>query len=214
MLRFLFAFLILAVNVFAAVDLSKPIPLVTLTDGRALKNVTLANFTRESVLLRQASGPSVLVRYEFLPEAVREAAESRRPGGPSARPATGESQKPIELRGQVFVETRGAGAYKFANVRVYAFALDYFATWGNTNVNPVKLPKPLASSTTDGDGRFSLRVPAGTPYFIFAQASRQVGGGERFEWHLAESDIKRNDEVMLNSTGRVQWRPVEIEDGP
>ncbi len=57
----------------------------------------------------------------------------------------------------------GAGAYKFANVRVYAFALDYFGTWQNTNVNPVKLPKPLASSTTDGDGRFSLRVPAGPP---------------------------------------------------
>lgn len=56
--------------------------------------------------------------------------------------------------------------------------------------------------------------PAGTPYFIFAQASRQVGGGERFGWPLAESDLKRNDEVMLNSTGRVQCGPVEIKDGP
>jgi hypothetical protein len=210
MKKFLLCFF-LSLAALSAAEPAKVFALVELRDGRVLKNVTLANPTKTTVLLRQSNGPSVLVAYEFLPETVADAADAIRPGGPAPREKgakAGAAKR--EITGQVFVTTRGAGAYKFSGVTVYAFPMSAWETWANTNVNPVELPRPLAKTVTDGDGRFTLKVAEGTPCFVFAQASRLAGSQhEENEWHVP---VKGDGPVLLNNSNLYgSFRPVKIE---
>lgn len=193
-----------------AAEPAKVFPLVQLKDGRVLKKVTLANPNQTGVLLRQAGGESLFVRYEFLPEVLREAAEAIRPGGPRPKTTAEGTSKMVEFSGQIYVTTRGAGAYKFSGVRIYVFPLSAWDTWANTNLNPVELPRPLAQTTSDGDGRFTLKVPEGVAGFVFAQATRSVGGKtEHNEWHVP---LQAGDPVLLNNTNlHGSFRPVKIE---
>lgn len=209
--RFLALLVLLASTALAATEPTKTIPLVALADGRVLKNVTLANFKSDTVLLRHTGG-ALALRYEFLPDGLREQAEAQRPGG--ARAPGAAPSKPIEVKGQVYVQTQGAGAYKFGNVKVYAFPSEAFSAW-DTNINPVQLPRPLAITTTDGDGRFTLSIPADKPYFIFAQASRLISTAHwgHHEWRVPAGEVKKG-EVMLSNEGAVAQRPVKIEGEP
>lgn len=213
--RFIVLFVLLAVTAFAAVDLSKPIASLALPDGRILKNATLANFKSDTVLVRHAGG-SIAIRYEFLPPDIRVAAEQKRPGG-SRLPAGEVSLKPIQISGQVFLQTRGAGPYIMGNVPIYAFDIEHLTAWENTRLNPVKLPAPIAQTTTDGSGRWKLTIPPDRPYFIFAQGARVVSSTltEWYEWRAPSSEIKKLDEVFLtNAPWRYEWRAVEIEKLP
>ena len=211
----IYIFLVLAmISFLRGAEPVKSFPLVELADGRVLKNVTLANPTKTTILLRPAGGASVLMRYEFLPDGVRDAAMALRPGGPEPKATTAQSVKPIELRGQIFVTTRGAGAYKFSGVKVYAFPAALFSSWENT-LTTVELPLPLTRATTDGDGRFLLRVASGEPFFVFAQAERLVGGRpERHEWRVPASQISSGEVANLDSSNSEQWRRVKIEGEP
>lgn len=167
-------------------------PFLRLDDGRILKNVTFANFRPLDVLLRHSSG-TTLLRYEFLPESVREAAEARRPGAAMINR--------MEIQGQVFVQTAGSGSYKFGNVTVYAFDLGALQAWTSVDKDgTVHLPRPLCETITDGDGKFKLKVPADSPFFIFCQATRLLAEStERDEWRLESDKIKRPDQVFLSN---------------
>lgn len=190
-----------------------PLPVVRLSDGRVLKNVTFSRFGAETVTMRSQLGP-VTVRYEALPDDVRSEAERKRPGGPKwfAGDTSGNTRA---IEGQVFIQTQGAGAYKFGNVEVYAFdlaALSRFEQGGGA----VQLPRPIHRTTTDADGKFVLKVPRDRACFIFVEASRLRAVGvdtwtERFQWRVADSEVRAGRPLLLSQDNRAAPREVTIE---
>lgn len=209
-MKYLALLCLLAVTSFAAVDLSKPIPVLSLADGRVLKNVTFANFKTDTVLLRHAGG-SIALRYEFLPEGIRDDVEAKRPGGPRSSTGTAVSAEKMKVSGQLFVTTRGAGAYKFSGVTVYAFPMEVYQTWEQTNINPVELPRPITKAVTDADGKFTITLAKDQPFFLFAQASRFTSENERYDFRLQHTDIKSMDAALMNNEHLFAYRPVKID---
>ncbi len=206
--------LMLAASGWAQVDLSKPVPRLPLSDGRVLEEVVVEKFRFLDVIVKHRRGMAVL-RYEALPDEVRAAAEQQRPGGPKWFPGEVAANR-IDIEGQVFVQTRGAGPYKFGNVKVYAFEVKHLDAW-ETNLMTVKLPKPLVEATTDGDGRFKLSLPKDTPWFIYCRTRRIVGQfTENNEWRVRGESFKNAKQVVLAnenlSNGPI--KVVEIEETP
>jgi len=198
-------------STLCAAEAEKPLsfPELQLADGRILKKAVCAEFKADGVLVRYAGG-SLFMRYEAFPQDFRAEVEQHRPGGP--RYYQGETAvKKTEVSGQVFITTRGAGAYKFPGVKVYAFAAEHLALF-DFNSNPVCLPKPLTMTTTDADGKFTLELPSGSAFFLFAQAGRLAGDhSESFEWRVPGDSIKDKKHAMINEDFRYQPRPVVIE---
>lgn len=210
---------ILCVGVCAAafgadIDLSKPVPRLRLADGRILQDVTFVQFKALDVFIRHKTG-SMSLRYEALPDEIRAAAEQKRPGGPRWYPGE-TAPSNVVLEGQVFVQTKGAGPYKFGNVKVYAFDAVHLKTWDETYQREIRLPKPLAVATTDGDGRFKLSVPKDAPYFIYCATHRILGKSEEFnEWRVPGEKFKNPKEIVLNNdTVREPTKVVTIEETP
>jgi hypothetical protein len=197
----------------AAVDLSKPVPRLPLSDGRILQDANFVQFKALDILVKHRTG-TVVLRYEALPDEIRAEAEKRRPGGPRWFPGE-TAPNGLILEGQVFVQTRGAGPYKFGNVNVYAFDAKHLEAW-NTNLMTVELPKPLSKAVTDGDGRFKISVPNDTAYFIYCYASRMVGPDiERNEWRVKGSDFKDPKQAILSNENReAPAKKVKIEETP
>lgn len=210
----LLLFLITAGISAGQIDLSKAVPLMRLPDGRVLKNVQFVKFGPDTVTLKSHLGPA-LVRYEFLPDDVRAEAEKQRPGGPKWFPGE-TAEQVLTLQGQVFVQTRGAGSYQFGGVKVYAFDSRHLREW-ETNMMEIKLPKPLSVATTDGDGRFKMKVPKDVSFFIYCYTSRllSVDVTERNEWRVPFEKFKSAEEIILshNNVGR-PVKIVKIEEHP
>lgn len=62
------------------------------------------------------------------------------------------------------------------------------------------LPQPLASTTTDTDGRFSLTHTVVPPYVVFARAKRSVGDrDELYTWVLPSSKINDLSNIFLSN---------------
>lgn len=201
----------------SAPDPLSKIPELPLSDGRILKNATISGFTSETVVVRHASG-STLLRYEFLPDEQRAAAEKKRPGGArwfgrkSGAP-TAPSADSLTIRGQVFITTAGAGAYKFSGITVHAFPASAIGAWEATYINPVVVPRPLSSATTDGDGRFVLEVPRRGGYLLWAQASRMYSDGAwgRYEWRVPSTDITSPDNLIMSDKWRFEPRNIKFD---
>lgn len=193
----------------------KPLPVVRLSDGRVLRNVTFARYGGQTVTLRSHAGP-VTVRYEALPDDVRSAAEQKRPGGPKWF-AGDTSENTLSIEGQVFIATAGAGAYKFGNVDVYAFDVAAWQSFSQRSQGGVRLPRPIHKVTTDADGKFTLKVPVDRAFFIFAQASRLRTAGldswtERFEWRVPMSAVREGQLLRLSDQHREPFTErLEIE---
>lgn len=203
----------LAIGLAAAalgVDLSAPVPVMRLPDGRVLRGATFTKYGPELVTIRSNLGP-LSVRYELLPDDIRAEAERHRPGGPRwfAGDTSGNTQT---INGQIFVQTVGAGAYKFGNVDVYA--IDLAALSNFSQPGKVKLPRPIHMTTTDADGKFALRVPIDRPYFIFAQASRLVETVRLYQWQIPMSDVRAGKPLALTQDNKSPVRRVEIEQQP
>ncbi len=207
-------FFLLCVSLVAAVDLSKPVPRLRLADGRILQDVQFVTFKALDVFIRHKGG-SMALRYEALPDEIRAEAEQKRPGGPKWFPGE-TADNALMLEGQVFVQTRGAGPYKFGNVQVYAFEARHITAWQETNGREVRLPRPLSVATTDADGKFKLRVPRDTPYFIYCRTYRMIGsGGERNEWRVPGEQFKSGrDAILSNDNVGVPTKTVVIEETP
>jgi hypothetical protein len=214
-MRFLLLIALLASAATAAdVDLSKPLPRLRLADGRILQDVTFTQYKVLEIITRHKAGV-IALRYEALPDEIRAVAEQKRPGGPRWFPGE-TSEKTTKLEGQVFLQTRGAGPYKFGNVKVYAFDARHLKIWDETYHRQITLPKPMAVATTDGDGRFKLSVPADQPYFIYCATSRLVGQTtEENEWRVPGEKFKNAKEIVLNNeTVQAPTKVVVIEETP
>jgi hypothetical protein len=215
--KLFFVWLLLASLAAAQVDLSKPVPVIRLPDGRVHKNVTFLKFGPAIVTIRSHLGTSV-IRYEFLPDDVRSAAEQQRPGGPKWFPGDTSGNTEV-IEGQVFLQTQGASSYKFGNTEVYAFDLALLTHLDNTGGKRVRLPLPIHRTTTDADGKFTLKVPVDRPYFIFCQASRFIAAGDlsetvSYEWRVPMSAVRQGKLLQLSSEHRFPVSRVEIEERP
>lgn len=132
--------------------------------------------------------------------------------------------KIVEVGGDVFISTRGAGAYKFSAVTVIAVPKEtlikagesYFLQQGE--VPPVEqVIKHLVgalefllkshndlgevySTVTNSDGKFKLSLPSPGEYLITANAERLVGDKKEYNrWFLVQK-IETDMEVSLNNT--------------
>lgn len=214
MIRLIALALALAAGASAQVDLSKPVPVMRLADGRVLKNVQFVKFGPATVTLKSHLGAAV-IRYEFLPDDVRAAAEQQRAGGAKWFPGdtSGNTEK---IEGQVFIQTQGESSYKFGNTTVYAFDLALLSNLENAQGKLIRLPRPIHTTTTDADGKFTLKVPMDRPYFIFCQASRlvdaSIGASATYEWRVPMSAVRQGKLLTLASDHRFSPTKVQIEE--
>lgn len=210
---FLLLFVALASLLSAAP--AEPTPAtIQLADGRVLQAATITAHRSENVAIKHRGGVAVVL-YEHLPAHLRAEAEKKRPGGP--RYFAGETAaKKKTYAGQVFIQTRGKGPYKFGNVLVRAFPADYLSQW-QYNSRPIRLPVPLAETITDGDGRFTLTLPEGVAFFLYARGSRVMldGSREQVEWRVSSAEIKYPEAVLLSNENLHHGHTViDVEQRP
>ena len=207
--------LLLATMLFAGPEKPQPpfpqLPeSLILSDGYVIKKGVVRKCGPELVVFVSGAGVIKSARYEALPDDVRSQLEQFRLGGPRWFP--GETSGNTDaIEGQLFIQTNGAGAYKFGNTTVYAFDLALLSAFSSDRL--VRLPKPINQVDTDGDGKFVLKVPRSRPYFIFAQAHRLLsdGGVERIEWRVPMSAVRKGKTLSLSSDYRFPYSYVEIE---
>lgn len=183
---------------------------VMLSTGRILKKPVVKKCGAEMVVLG-GQGWSQSVRYDVLPDDVRSALEPFRPGG--AQWFAGDtSDNTTEIQGQIFIQTQGSSSYKFGNVDVYLFDLHLLSRFSG-DTRRINLPRPMHKTTTDGDGKFTLKVPKTRPYFIFAQAWRAIDvGSVSYEWRVPMNAVKKGELLRLASEHRFSRSEVEIEE--
>ena len=206
-MKTLVLFLLITVVACADVDLTKPVPMIKLPDGRILRNVTFTKFGPLVVLTK--SGLGVLgLRYEAFPDDVRDGLEKQRPGGPKWQAAVAATTS-RKIEGQVFVTTRGSEAYRFTGATIKVYALTSWETlcanqtWklpgnyrrmeldekkiaeANAWYDSLEQLTPVGKTTTDADGNYSISVPAGSEYFVLCTAGREIGNSrEQNTWAL------------------------------
>jgi hypothetical protein len=174
-----------------------------LTNGAVLHNVTVVRWLKESVTVRHTGGADTIY-YSNIAEpdrttvlAARDEALKHQKSDPSSKPAENS------VRGSISVTTDDGAEVPLTGVTVYAVTADAINLFSVEGRN-VKLPKALASTTTDGDGQFSITVPGHQEYFIFAKASKLVGQSwGYYEWRLLVSQIGDRQNVQLTGASSV-----------
>jgi hypothetical protein len=185
-----------------------------LTNGAVLHKASADRWTSEYVVVRHVGGID-RIRYTNIAEPQRQVVLGLKTEqiahAQSASPGTSESKtNGITYSGQVFVQTVGAGSYKFGDADVYAFPLEALSAF-ETNLSPVDLPAPIAKATTDADGKFTMIVPLDRPHFLFCQATRLAGSHYEYdEWHAPAKDIKDPGRVLLSSEFQTPYHKVRI----
>ena len=168
----------------AAPTLKQPIAELKLTNGKIFRNVTVVRYGKDSVTLKSDGGIGPLP-YSYIPQPERGMmlVERDRPQPTAKTPAK------RKIPGQVFITTRGAGSYKFSGVTVtaypkiqYALASDrakFLARSGDDDSYQEAWTKqladisPIARTTTDADGKFTLTLPANeSAVFLHCVATR------------------------------------------
>lgn len=199
---------------------------VTLTTGRVLKSVQVVRWEKERVVLKYAGGVDPIA-FSLIKEpspsqlaAIRNAAKENESkiSSPANRTVTG----------QVFVTTRGAGAYKFAGAKVTAYPLSALDSMkltveselstaraemgvlGDVNVALVQYRgglkavqnfTPVAESTTDADGVYHITVSSKQPVFIFCATTRIAGSTT--EYNVWSVPLGNADRVDLNGSNQL-----------
>jgi hypothetical protein len=213
--------LVLASLLFVAPALhsAEPITEVTLASGRVLKRVKFVRWEKERVVIDYAGGADPIAfsliksiplkdLYEMRDAALREAA----------------NPKKRTITGQVFVTTRGNGAYKFSEVTVFAVPAGAFSlvelkardeiASARAMSNSANAPderairyrlwseaaskaQPVAYGRTDADGYYSLNYSGRQPVVLFCTASRLVGRDH--ELNVWAVPIESEDRIDLTS---------------
>jgi hypothetical protein len=173
---------------------------ITLSNGTILHNVSVVRWMRESVTLKHTGGADTIY-YAYVAEPDRTTLLAVR--DEAMKHKKDEKTDTSIVKGMITVSTPDSGDVPLAGVKVYAVkaeALGRFATDGAL----VSLPKALANTVTGADGTFSLTVPPGEEYFIFAKSARLVGQTwEHYEWRLPMSQVSDRQDVQLTSASNV-----------
>lgn len=173
---------------------------ITLSNGTVLHKVSAVRWMRESVTLRHTGGADTIY-YAYIAEPDRTTVLAVRDDALKKK----KTEKPdaSSVRGMIVVSTPDSGDLPLGNVKVYAIkieAINRFATEGAL----VSLPKALATATTGADGTFSLTVPPGEDYFIYAKSAKFMGQAwEHYEWRLPISQVADRQNIQLTSASNV-----------
>jgi len=242
-MKIIFAFFAIAASAaLGAIDLGKPIAELKLNDGRTIKNVVFVSYSSSAIMAKWDGGRGTIA-YEALPTDIAAAASSMRPKATkTSRPEapkvatktnsrTDDPKAPTtqerRIGGQVFVTTRGAGAYRFTDATVIAYpsallavALDRLkgelSNAATSRMSSQATPAdewlvawaksarecgltPIASATTNADGEYLLNIPSQEEVFLFCYTTRRVGGAiEQNRWIVPVGNSKRVDLTVSN----------------
>ena len=128
---------------------------------------------------------------------------------------TAELKKEVELKGDIFVVTRGAGNYKLGLVEVTAIPDEIMQSYINakklertnklldekhsqynsieTYFDDLSFPKGVATTNTDAEGKFILKLPKAGRYAIAARSERKVfDSTEKYFW-IVGADVNENN---------------------
>lgn len=229
-----------------AIDLTKPLAELRLKDGRLLKNVTFTSYAASAIMAKWDGGRGT-IQYDVLPANVAAAASAKRPAAsvgksvaPTAAlpkvntvPALSKDSRPAGptshvVTGQVFVTTRGAGAYKFSGATIIAYPAQIFEDAftiqrGNLPLNyrglrgaekdqaeadawmkALGTHAPLGTATTDADGNYSMTLPSAGTFIFVCSASRLAGRIPEFNFWIVRHSSNR-----LDLTGQNTWQQPE-----
>jgi hypothetical protein len=176
---------------------------INLTNGTVLRNVSVIRWKKESVTLKHTGGADTIF-YGNIAEPDRGIVLAVRDDAIKNH-KTEAAPKIVDnsVKGTISVTTEDAAGVQLSGVKVYAVpmeALNLLSTYGAT----VTLPKPIASTASGPEGQFSLSVPAGVDYFIFAKAAKLVGQTwEYYEWRVPVNQVSDRQNVELTNAGVV-----------
>jgi hypothetical protein len=193
----------------AAAPAPTPTPVPTmpatlnLTNGTVLRNVTVVRWMRESVTVRHTGGADTIY-YSYIAEPDRTTVLAARDEAKKSQ-KSGSSVKPLDnsVKGTVSAAADNGSEVQLSGVKVYAVSLEALNLFSTDGRN-VRLPKPLASAVTDEDGQFSMVVPVGEDYFIFAKAAKFFGQSwGYYEWRVTSSQIGDRQNLTLTAASMI-----------
>lgn len=209
----------------------KPAPtmpdVVTLKSGRVLRNVQVVRWEKDRVVLKYTGGVDPIA-FSLIKEPSAGELDAIRAG---AKKAESKINLPTNraITGQIFVTTRGAGAYKFAGAKVIAFPLGALESMRSTvegelasaraqktvlSDSNVELTRyyawlkavqnftPVAEVTADADGLYRITVSAKQPVFIFCATTRIAGSTT--EYNVWTVPLEGTDRLDLNGSNQLQ----------
>ncbi len=211
-------------NVFAEAVLPAMPSDVPLTNGRILHKVQVVRWETGRVVLKHAGGVDP-VAFTLIAEPLRSRLDEIR----VAAAAQAAVPKPTRtIVGQVFVTTKGAGAYKFAGARVFLLDQSAYSACQNIVENyraevrvtsgtlatidqervtyegwtkALRSEKSVVEVTTDADGYYKLTVPAEGRFYVICVTSRLAGSSMEYNvWSVPAIGDARLD---LNSSNHL-----------
>lgn len=134
-----------------------------------------------------------------------------------------EIKKETEISGDIFIVTKGAGNYKLGLVKVSAIPEEIIQQYinnkklqrgneilqskqvryesANSYFEDVNFPQGVATTTTDAEGKFTLKLPKFGRYALAARAERSViNKTEEYNWlvWINASDSNPNNIKLSN----------------
>jgi hypothetical protein len=135
---------------------------ITLRNGAVLRKCTWIRWEKDMVVVKHAGGIDP-VRFSILSEKSKSEIDK----------IVEAFNTPRIVHGTVFVTTRGAGAYKFANEIVLAYEE---AAWMKSTKIPPESVTPIGFAKTNAEGKFEIKLPHSKPTFLYCVASRAAAG--------------------------------------
>jgi uncharacterized protein YcfL len=132
-----------------------------------------------------------------------------------------------ELKGEMFIVTKGSQNIKLGAIEVRAIPLKEYRTYISArlandtqrdlsiNYYLDELPKGIATTTTDSEGKFTLTLPEKDKYILAAHAQRQLfDTTERYYWVVpVDFDPSKQPTVQLSNNNLIEpdypyWRTL------
>ena len=193
----------------AAAPTPTPTPVPTmpaslkLTNGKILHSVSVVRWMKESVTVRHTGGADTIY-YNYISEPDRTTVLAARDDAiKNGKTDLSPKRTNNLVKGTVSVSSDDGTEIQLSGVTVYAVPIDALNML-STNATRLRLPKPLATAVTGPDGQFSMTVPPGEDFFIFAKATKFVGQSwQHYEWRVPISQVADRQSLTLNGASIV-----------